>query len=108
MTNYAMTPVIRKSGPKNGQVQPPPLTRFGALLLGFAVLISRSVWQAEEAVANLPLRLAVRVHCSHQVLRGTLRLGIRIHSRGMPEYSQRTPGVLAHSTGIPPRDHTQR
>ena len=37
---------------------------------GFAVLISRSVWQAEEAVANLPLRLAVRVHCGHQVLRG--------------------------------------
>ena len=23
--------------------------------------------QAEEAVANLPLRLAVRVHCGHQV-----------------------------------------
>jgi hypothetical protein len=22
-----------------------------------------SVWQAEEAVANLPLRLAVRAHC---------------------------------------------
>jgi hypothetical protein len=25
-----------------------------------------SVWQAEEAVANLPLRVAVRVHCGHQ------------------------------------------
>jgi hypothetical protein len=25
-----------------------------------------SVWQAEEAVANLPLRLAVRVRCGHQ------------------------------------------
>ena len=24
------------------------------------------VWQAEEAVANLPLRVAVRVHCGHQ------------------------------------------
>jgi hypothetical protein len=29
-------------------------------------------WQAEDAVANLPLRLAVRVHCGHQVRRGTL------------------------------------
>ena len=38
---------------------------------GFAVSISRSVWQAEEAVANLPLRLAVRVHCGHQVWRGS-------------------------------------
>ena len=27
---------------------------------------SRSVWQAEEAAANLPLHLAVRVHCGHQ------------------------------------------
>ena len=33
-------------------------------------MIPRSVWQAEEAVANLPLRLAVRVHCGHPVLRG--------------------------------------
>jgi hypothetical protein len=32
-----------------------------ALWPGFAVLMSRSGWQAEEAVANLPLRLAVRV-----------------------------------------------
>ena len=24
------------------------------------------VWQAEEAVASLPLRVAVRVHCGHQ------------------------------------------
>jgi hypothetical protein len=31
---------------------------------GFAVSISRSVWQAEEAVANLPVRLAVRVRCA--------------------------------------------
>ena len=46
------------------------------------------VWQAEEAVANLPLRVAVRVRCGHQVRRGTL--GVLIHSRGMPEYSQRT------------------
>jgi hypothetical protein len=34
---------------------------------GFAVLISRSVCQAEEAVASLQLRLAVRVHCGPQV-----------------------------------------
>ncbi len=33
------------------------------------------VWQAEEAVANLPLRVAVRVHCGHQVRRGTLGVG---------------------------------
>jgi hypothetical protein len=31
---------------------------------GFAVSISRSVWQAEEAVANLSVRLAVRVSCA--------------------------------------------
>jgi hypothetical protein len=31
-----------------------------------------SVWQAEEAVANLPLRLAVRGHCGHHVLTGVL------------------------------------
>jgi hypothetical protein len=31
-----------------------------ALQFGYPV----SVWQAEEAVANLPLRLAVRAHCS--------------------------------------------
>ena len=37
---------------------------------GFAVPISRSVWQAEEAVANLPLLLAVRVHCGHQACDG--------------------------------------
>ncbi len=58
---------------------------------GFAVWVSRSVWQAEEAVANLPLRLAVRVHCGHQVRRGTL--GVLMHSRGIQEYSQRTQGV---------------
>ena len=37
---------------------------------GFAVLQSLSIWQAEEAVANLPLRLAVRMHCGYQVLVG--------------------------------------
>jgi hypothetical protein len=40
-------------------------------LPGFAISILRSVWQAEEAVANLPLRLAVRAHCGHQVRRGS-------------------------------------
>ena len=36
-------------------------------LLGRALQLSHpvSVWQAEEAVANLPLRLAVRLHCGH-------------------------------------------
>ena len=57
-------------------------------LCSFAILI-RS-WQAEEAVANLPLRLAVRVHCRHQVRWGPL--GVLIHSMGIPEYSQRTLG----------------
>jgi hypothetical protein len=37
---------------------------------GFAVSPSRSVWQAEEAVANLPLRLAVRLRCGYPVWRG--------------------------------------
>jgi hypothetical protein len=35
-----------------------------AFLPGFAALESRSVWQAEEAVAYLPLRVAVRVRCA--------------------------------------------
>jgi hypothetical protein len=41
-----------------------------AFFPGFAVLTSRSVLQAEEAVANLhnlPLRVAVRLHCGYQV-----------------------------------------
>jgi hypothetical protein len=38
----------------------------GAFLPDFAFLMCFSVWQAEEAVANLPVRLAVRVHCGHQ------------------------------------------
>ena len=40
---------------------------------GFAVWISRSVWQAEEAVANLPLRLAVRAHCGQPSVAGYSR-----------------------------------
>jgi hypothetical protein len=35
-------------------------------LPGFSVAPSRSVWQAEEAVANLPLRKAVSVRCGRQ------------------------------------------
>jgi hypothetical protein len=49
-----------------------------------------SVGQAEEAVANLPLRLAVRVHCGRRSLAG--------YSRGTEEavtgYSLSTHGVL--------------
>ena len=52
---------------------------FGACLPGFAVSISRSVLQAKEAVANLPLRLAVRVHSGHPVWRGTLGV-LNMHS----------------------------
>jgi hypothetical protein len=37
---------------------------------GFAVWISLSLWQAEEAVANLPLRSAVRVHCGQPSFAG--------------------------------------
>ena len=57
-------------------------------LAGLCNLDTPFVWQAEEAVANLPLRSAVRVHCGHHVRRGTL--GVPIHSRGgIPEYSHR-------------------
>ena len=38
----------------------------GALQFGYPI----RVWQAEEAVANLPLRLAVRVRCGHPSLAG--------------------------------------
>ena len=68
----------------------------GACLPGFAVLISRSVWQAEEAVASLPLRLAVRVHCGQPSSAG--------YSRGTEErqstatHSHRTLGYAA--TGV--------
>jgi hypothetical protein len=64
-----------------------------ARLCSFTIL-PRPVWQAEEAVANLPLRLAVRVHCGCQVGRG---------SPWDAEPSTGTRGVLAaHSRGIPP------
>ena len=79
---------------------------FGACLPGFAVSISRSVLQAKEAVANLPLRLAVRVHCGHQVRRGTL--GVLIHSGGKPGVLTACSRVLTQSTGMPPWDNTQR
>jgi hypothetical protein len=48
--------------------------RPGAFLLGRALQFGHpvSVWQAEEAVANLPLRLAVRVHCGHPSSAGVL------------------------------------
>jgi hypothetical protein len=64
-----------------------------AFLPGFAVWISRSGWQAEEAVANLPLRLAVRVHCGHQGRRGTLGV-LSMHSMGLTPW--RTLGVHCH------------
>ena len=73
--------------------------RLAELLRGW------DISRAEIAETNLPLRLAVRVHCGHQFRRVTL--GVLIHCRGIPEYSQRTLGVLTHSTGIPPRDNTQ-
>ncbi len=68
--------------PKAPSPPPPPrspasqsLSLLGrALQFAYPVL----VWQAEEAVANLPLRLAVRGHCGQQVRRGTL--GVLIHS----------------------------
>jgi hypothetical protein len=43
----------------------PPLP--AALLAGLCSSTTRPVWQAEEAVANLPLRLAVRAHCGHHI-----------------------------------------
>ncbi len=48
------------------------------------------IWQAEETVGNLPLRLAVRVHCGHQVLRGTL--GVKRHSTCTPWVLTEYPG----------------
>ncbi len=41
----------------------PQAVPAGPLAGLFSVQGSRWVWQAEEAVADLPLRLAVRVHC---------------------------------------------
>jgi hypothetical protein len=60
---------------------PPPPPPFAppepASFPGFAFWVSRSVWgnfgQAEEAVANLPLRLAVRVRCSQPSFAGYSR-----------------------------------
>ncbi len=49
------------------------------------------VSQAEEAVANLPLRLAVRVHCGHQILAG--------YSRGTRSLQGYAGVLTAYSTG---------
>ena len=60
-----------------------------------------SVWQAEEAVANLPLRLAVRAHCSQPRstgfqwgTEGLVRAAhgvLKVYPRGLPQsVSQRT------------------
>ena len=60
-----------------------------------------SVWQAEEAVANLPLRLAVRAHCSQPSstgfqwgTEGLVRAAhgvLTVYPRGLPQsVSQRT------------------
>jgi hypothetical protein len=79
----------------------PPCTRrtrsfVPRSLLGRALQFCHpvSVWQAEDAVANLPLRLAVRVHCRHQAC----------DPRGAPRvllgYSRRTLG------GMPPPGYT--
>jgi hypothetical protein len=60
-----------------------------------------SVWQAEEAVANLPLRLAVRVHCGHQVWWGTLGAleGLVRAAHGvLMVYSRGIPQSVSHGT----------
>ena len=58
---------------------------------GFAVWISRSVRQAEEAVANLPLRLAVRVHYDQPSVAG--------YSRGTHSLQGHTGVLTAYSRG---------
>jgi hypothetical protein len=68
------------------------------------------VWQAEEAVANLPLRLAVRVHCGLEACAqhdGGPRPGTPVaRSRGHSRV------LLGYPTGIPlpgyTRENTQR
>jgi hypothetical protein len=72
---------------------------------GFAVLPSHSIWQAEEAVANLPLRLAVRVRCGHQACAqhdgvhvgyssGTQQRVLLWYSGGTLGYTSGTPAAL--------------
>jgi hypothetical protein len=82
----------------------------GAFLPGFAVWISRSVLQAEEAVANLPVRLAVRVRCRQPSLARSFLAG----SCGVLKRQLRaTHGVLlAYSTvyrhRVPPGQYAAR
>jgi hypothetical protein len=74
-------------------LHPPHTAIFspGACSPGFAVSPPHPVWQAAEAVANLPLRLAVRVHCGCQVGRG---------SRGMPNPPRVLEGYSWHTLGV--------
>ncbi len=71
-----------------------PLGR--ALQFGYPVW----VWQAEEAVANLPLRLAVRVHCGQPSLEGYSRRthSLHGHSRRTHSYITLTLRVYRHGT----------
>ena len=83
---------LRSRGRLHVSLHPPHTAIFSpaACLPGFAVSPPRPVWQAEEAVANLPLRLAVRVHCGRQVGRG---------SRGMPNPPRVLEGYSRHTLG---------
>ena len=55
------------------------------------------VWQAEEAVANLPVRLAVRVHCGHHTCaqhRGARVPVLQWHK------AERSPGCSRGTLGV--------
>jgi hypothetical protein len=68
---------------------PPPLAEPSCRAFQFHHPVS--VWQAEEAVANLPLRLEVRVHCGRPSSAG--------YSRGTRSLQGYTGVLTAYSTG---------
>ncbi len=101
IVQHAAAPKARAAGLRVSVHMPHDAIVFPGSLLCRALQFCHQFrsWQAEEAVANVPLRLAVRVHCGHQVRRGTIR-GTEEALSG-----NSTLGVLA--AGIPPRDDTQ-
>ena len=74
--------------------------------------LNRSVWQAEEAVANLPVRLAVRMHCAHQACAQHDGAGVRVLRRhsteGTIRYSRGTLGVCRYRGDTHTGQHAAR